>query len=151
MIDVAFVSLHPSEVGNFCNGKWLPFQDFKRHLVFLNSMLVETNGLKVQTLYFLLCHIWHILLFTNICTSALLQVSGEVKSSANGFSQDKQIVGLLGAECRVCGSPGFAVKLCLYCMLSLEGKQYNVITSELRKPLIIAQNAGAPEVLSEVL
>lgn len=107
MIDMAFVSLHPSEVGNFCNGKWLPFQDFKRQLVFLNSMLVETNGLKVQTLYFLLCHIWHILLFTNICTSALLQVSGEVKSSANGFSQDRQIVGLLGAECRVCGSPGF--------------------------------------------
>lgn len=46
---------------------------------------------------------------------------------------------------------GSAVKLCLYCTLSLEGKQYNVITSELRKPLIIAQNAGAPEVLSEVL
>lgn len=79
MIGMTFVSLRPFEVGSFYNEKWLPSQDFKRYLVFLNSILVETNELKVQKFYFLLGHICQILLFTNTCTSTLLQISGDVK------------------------------------------------------------------------
>lgn len=53
-----FASLHPLvEMGDFYNRNFLPFQDFKRHLVSLNGILLKNNRLRDQNFYFLLAHI----------------------------------------------------------------------------------------------